>query len=107
MFLKKFFSLTVAFLGFSSIAMAETYLIDVRTPQEYSQDHISNAINIEYQNILEGVTNAKITPEDTILLHCRSGHRAGIAQETLNQNGYKNVVNLGGIEDARTKLNVK
>ncbi len=85
-------------------ALANTYLIDVRTPQEFTADHIDNALNIEYQNIMVGVTQHNISKDDSIYLYCRSGHRAGIAEAELKNNGFSKVVNLGGIEDARKTL---
>jgi phage shock protein E len=38
-----------------------------------------------------------------IYVYCRSGRRSGIAQSTLEEAGYNNVVNLGGLEDAQNK----
>ncbi len=105
--ISKFFLSTLLFLGLSTVAMSETYVIDVRTPTEYSSEHIKDALNIEYQNIITGVTAAKISKEDTILLYCRSGHRAGLAKQTLEESGYSHVVNLGGLEDAKVQLRSK
>jgi phage shock protein E len=36
-------------------------------------------------------------------VYCRSGRRSGIAQSALEEAGYTNVVNVGGLEDARNK----
>lgn len=102
--LKNFFKLFSFSLFFIGSAMAETYIIDVRTPEEFSQGHIDNALNIEFQNIMQGVTANNINTEDSILLYCRSGKRAGVALLTLSENGYKNVKNLGGLEDAKKIL---
>jgi phage shock protein E len=38
-----------------------------------------------------------------IYVYCRSGRRSGIAQTTLGEAGYTNVVNLGSLEDAQIK----
>lgn len=104
MFLKNAIFGCLCLMGLSSTAMSETYVIDVRTPQEYESDHIHQALNIEYQNILEGVADARILSDDTVMVYCRSGKRAGVAKKTLEDNGFKHVINLGGLEDARAQL---
>ena len=37
----------------------------------------------------------------TLLLHCASGMRSGIAKDTLKSLGYANVFNLGSLARAR------
>jgi len=39
-----------------------------------------------------------------VILYCRSGHRSGIAQETLKKMGYLKVENYGSIDQARKLL---
>ena len=80
---------------------AKTWLIDVRTPQEYASEHVSGAVNIEYQQILSGVTALGVKKSDELRLYCRSGRRAGLAQEALQQQGYQQVENLGSLEQAK------
>ncbi len=69
-------------------------LIDVRTPSEYAEGHISGArlINIYdtdfQQKILEGLSKSK-----PVLIYCRSGHRSMVAARFLDNKGYK-VINL-------------
>lgn len=80
---------------------AKTWLIDVRTAQEYASEHASGAVNIEYQQILDGVATLGVKKSDELLLYCRSGRRAGLAQEALRQQGYQQVTNLGSLEQAK------
>ncbi len=80
---------------------AKTWLIDVRTAQEYASEHASGAVNIEYQQILDGVVALGVKKSDELLLYCRSGRRAGLAQEALRQQGYQQVTNLGSLEQAK------
>ena len=92
-------------LSAGSMAAAPTsesavYWIDVRTPEEFKEGHLPGYINIEYQDIAAGVKELGTQPGDTIYLHCRSGRRSGVAQETLKSMGYTHAVNLGGYEDA-------
>lgn len=74
-------------------------LIDVRSPQEFAQRNLRGAINIEYQNIVQGVEAMNIQYDVPIRLYCRSGARASVALQALKDAGYTNVKNLGGLEE--------
>ena len=92
----------------SLCAFSADYLIDVRTPAEFSEGHLQGALNIEYQNILNGAEALNISRDaDSIRVYCRSGRRAGIALETLRQAGFKNVENLGGFEELSKTMPVE
>jgi len=86
----------------SAMALAvEPVMIDVRTAQEFSSDHVQGAVNIPYDEVGDKVP-AMIEDKSTpINLYCRSGNRAGKAQSTLEKLGYTHVTNLGGLEEAR------
>ena len=45
--------------------------------------------------------------EQSIFLYCRSGNRSGKAEIALENIGFTNVVNLGGIMDAAKTLDKK
>ena len=83
---------------------AKTVLIDVRTPEEFAQDHIPGALNIEYQNIAQQASRAAWAKDDKLILYCRTGRRSEIAYKSLQNLGYKNVLDYGGIDAARLKL---
>ena len=86
-----------------AIAMMEEetdYLIlDVRTPEEFAEKHIPNAINIPNESI--GTDEIKELPDKNqlILVYCRSGNRSKQAAEKLAALEYTNVVEFGGIND--------
>ena len=71
-------------------------LLDVRTPDEYRQGHIPGSKNVPLQSInkVTGVIDNKATP---IFVHCPSGARSRQASAILQQMGYTNVKNIGGI----------
>ena len=81
------------------------YLIDVRTPEEYTSKHIPDTPNIpkgiieekldanELWNDLNGVPPAKDAP---IILYCRSGNRSGISAGILQEKGYTNISSMAG-----------
>jgi len=72
-------------------------LIDVRTEGEYNSGHIPTAINIPYTEIVEKVPAEE--KDDLIVVYCRSGARSGRALEALEEAGYTNAYNFGGIID--------
>ncbi len=74
-------------------------IIDVRTPQEYAQGHLDGAILIEYQNIIDEITDYVDDKETPIGLYCAAGARSGIAAFMLAQHGYTHAVNLGAYSD--------
>ena len=71
-------------------------LLDVRTPDEYRQGHIPGSKNVPLQSIdkVTVMINNKATP---IFVHCLSGTRSRQAAAILQQMGYTNVKNIGGI----------
>ena len=56
-----------------------------------------------------GVSNVEYTVSNNeeILLYCRSGNRSGKAKLILEELGYTNIRNIGGIEDASKNLDLK
>ena len=80
-------------------------VIDVRTPAEYRNGHLSKALNIplaELPRRIGGVAPDKSRP---ILLHCASGARSAAGRKSLAQLGYANVHNLGSYARAAALLN--
>ena len=86
-----------------AIAMMETesnyIILDVRTPEEFAEKHIPDAINIPNETI--GTEEIPELPdkEQLILVYCRSGNRSKQASEKLVRLGYTNIVEFGGIND--------
>jgi rhodanese-related sulfurtransferase len=73
------------------------YLVDVRTSDEYASGHIPKAINIPVSTI--GDTPPTEDKDALIIVYCRSGGRSGNAKDVLEEMGYTNVHNFGGIID--------
>jgi rhodanese-related sulfurtransferase len=73
------------------------YLVDVRTPEEYVSGHIPKAENIPVSTIAE---NPPTSDKDAlIIVYCRSGSRSARAKSILEEMGYTDVHNFGGILD--------
>lgn len=72
--------------------------IDVRTPAEYENGHLPGAYNINFDRIGERINDVSADKSSPIILYCKSGRRSGFAKQTLEQLGYSNVANAGGID---------
>lgn len=69
------------------------FLVDVRTPAEFSAGSVKGAVNIplnQLPNQLDKFKNKK-----SIIVFCRSGSRSGQAKSFLEKNGFDNVFNGG------------
>lgn len=93
--------LFMMFLLPSMVIAFETTWIDVRTAQEFSQNHVKGAINIPHENITAGVSELGLKKSQIIYLYCRSGNRSGKAKKVLEAAGYQRVINLGGLSEAQ------
>lgn len=93
--------LGVACLFFLGGLQAKEWLIDVRSPEEFASYHVPGAINIEYQQVVSGLQALGVSKQEPVHLYCRSGRRAELARESLQQAGYQRVNNLGSVAAAK------
>lgn len=77
------------------------YIIDVRTLEEWNAGHIDGAALIPYDQIGAGIGSVISDKSAPIAVYCRTGRRSGVAMATLQKLGYTDVVNYGGLEQAR------
>jgi phage shock protein E len=80
-------------------APGQPLIIDVRTVNEYQQEHIRQSVNIPYDEIAGRIADFTSDRNAPIVLYCRSGRRSGIAEQTLRQLGYHQIENRGGLND--------
>lgn len=71
--------------------------LDVRTPDEFKTGHYPNAINHDVNLLTSGIL-PDIDKNAEIKVYCRSGGRAAMAQQILQQHGFMNVENIGGYQ---------
>ena len=83
---------------------AGALVVDVRSVDEYSGGHVSGALNIPHEQVVEGLEKIPKAREKEIVLYCRSGRRSGIAQAALKAAGYSRVHNAGGYSDVVSAL---
>lgn len=92
---------TILCLGSVSALASEAIWIDVRTQEEWNVDHIEGLPLLPHGTIATEIAKLNLDKDAPIKLYCRSGNRAGIAKQTLEELGYSNVENVGTIDDAR------
>ena len=71
-------------------------LLDVRTPQEYTQGRLPGSQNIPLNELKQ-----QNTP---LFVYCHSGSRSSQAVAVLRRIGCQNVTNIGGISGYRGKV---
>ncbi len=69
------------------------YLLDVRTPEEYKQGHVSGAELIPLNELT--AKQSRIPKDREVICICASGSRSSAAARQLSSQGYK-VSNLRG-----------
>ena len=85
----------------SSVAIQ---LLDVRSEEEYAQDHLANSINIPFEYLENRIKEIDLARP--IYIICQSGIRSRIAQEKLLRVSSKSVIYniLGGLNRYKTLL---
>ena len=83
-----------------------TYVLDVRTPEEYKSGFIGNAINY---NVMDSVafvnTILSLDKNKKYLLYCKSGRRSGKALVMMKNMGYRKIHHLkGGVTEWKGEL---
>ena len=69
-------------------------IVDVRTPAEFGQGHLSNARNIDFFGPAFEREAGRLPKDKTILLYCKSGKRSASAAEIVKEAGVKKVLSL-------------
>ena len=77
----------------------DVIILDVRTPQEFDEVHIINAVLLPLSEIREKAGTVITDKSQTILVYCRTGRRSETAAKELIELGYMNVFDFGGIVD--------
>lgn len=77
-------------------------LIDVRTEEEYKENHIDKAINISNTEISEKIEEKVPDKNKKIIVYCQSGIRSNNAATALITMGYTQVYDLGSINNCKS-----
>ncbi|MBX7182951.1 MAG: redoxin family protein [Bacteroidia bacterium] len=71
-------------------------IIDVRTPEEFGNGHLANAINYNWngENFEKEIAN--LDKSKPVLVYCLSGGRSGSAASKMRSMGFKEVYEMAG-----------
>ncbi|MFK7756225.1 MAG: rhodanese-like domain-containing protein [Flavobacteriales bacterium] len=78
-------------------------LVDVRTPEEWSEGVIDNAIKINFKDSDFEEKIAKLDKNAHTIVYCKSGGRSAKATALMSQLGFKNLYNLSDGYDGYSK----
>ena len=79
------------------------FLVDVRTPAEFSGGSVKGAVNIPLDKVPSQLS--KFKNKKSIVVFCRSGSRSGQAKSILESNGFQNVINGGTWQNVKQIVN--
>ena len=71
-------------------------IIDVRTPEEFSEERIENAINLDYYSETFRDSFDDLDKDKKYLIYCRSGRRGGETLDIMRELGFKEVYHISG-----------
>lgn len=79
--------------------------VDVRTPKEWSEGIVPNAVMINLNDLPKAQSIAMLPTDQNAIVgvYCKAGHRSALAMTFLNQLGYKNAISMNGGMDAWRK----
>jgi len=71
-------------------------IIDVRTPEEFADGHVVNAINIDFRS--ESFRNEidNLDKNKTYLIYCRSGRRSAEALSIMKELNFTKIYHMSG-----------
>jgi len=87
--------------GFAAkVAESDIIVLDVRTPMEFAEGHLENAVNIDFQSGSFESEIASLDKSATYAVYCRSGNRSGQAVKVMADLGFTDLYDLdGGVID--------
>jgi len=80
----------------SILESEDVQVIDVRTPEEYGEVHISNAQNIDYFSPTFEEDITKLDKEKPVILYCKGGTRSAKCAKKMEEAGFEKIYDLEG-----------
>lgn len=71
-------------------------VLDLRTPEEYSEGHIAGAKNIDFLASSFSEEAAKLDRKQPYLIHCKSGGRSSKSLAVFKKLGFEQIIHLDG-----------
>lgn len=78
----------------ADVQRLQARLLDVRTPSEYRQGSLPDALNIPLDELRDRI--GELDPQVPWVVYCRSGQRSYFAYQLLKGHGFQDVYNLTG-----------
>ena len=80
----------------SILEQEDVQLVDVRTSQEYEEEHIVNSQNIDFSSPTFDDDIAKLDKGKPVILYCKGGGRSAKCAKKLKDAGFEKVYDLEG-----------
>jgi rhodanese-related sulfurtransferase len=77
----------------------DVFLLDVRTPEEFAEEHIEGATLISLDALNDSLGKLQGVKEKKIVVYCKSGMRSVAASRILANNGFVPLNLQGGINE--------
>lgn len=74
----------------------EPILIDVRTPGEFAQGHLANAVLIDIRSDDFKSRVGKLDKSKPVFVYCKAGSRSSSAVDIMKDLGFKEIYDLNG-----------
>ena len=75
---------------------SQPVIVDVRTPEEYSDGHLSDAVNIDWDGDTFDQQIQVLDKNASVFVYCYGGGRSSGASKEMRKQGFKNVYDLKG-----------
>lgn len=92
------------------ILESDVICLDVRTIEEFNENHILNAMNLDIQSDYFDADIHTLDRSKSYAVYCRSGMRSVLASQELDKIGISSIYNLSGgilewMESGQTTVN--
>ena len=75
---------------------ADLVVLDVRTPEEFDEGHLADAINIDFYEADFSLNLEALDKDVPYVLYCRSGNRSGTTAAQMRDLGFSEVYEVDG-----------
>jgi len=80
----------------TSAPPADLVVLDVRTPEEFDEGHLANAVNVDFYAPDFSANLAALDKDVPYVLYCRSGNRSGTTVQEMRSLGFTEVYEVDG-----------
>lgn len=74
----------------------DTFVVDLRQPEQYREYHLPSAHNFPYENLAEWEN--RLPGRQLILFYCEHGNLSLMAAKRISRKGYRVAALIGGVE---------